>query len=158
MNLMLSILIAKKDRNFANVINNAWLLASDFNEPISLEERYGTGIEMQRHCDKFKFWITNNALIDLGFFGPKFPWSRDYNPLFINTKGFTTITRNEKPFRFLSAWQLHEDFDNKKIFENIFHRKWLLWAHLDGVQRQLNERGNQHLLTMKAKLQQELDD
>jgi len=34
----------------------------------------------------------------------------DHNPLLINTKGFT-IMRNEKPFKFMSTWQLHEDFD-----------------------------------------------
>ena len=109
----------------------------------------------------------------------------NHNPLVINTTGFAHISRNERPFRFLSAWQLDAEFNsfvkthwndqhpivpflkrfaenlktsNKEIFENIFQRKRLLRARLEGAQRQLVKRSNLHLLKLEAKLRRELDD
>ncbi|KAJ8445417.1 hypothetical protein Cgig2_031230 [Carnegiea gigantea] len=35
---------------------------------------------MARRCTKFNNWIENNALIDLGFSGPKFTWVRGLGP------------------------------------------------------------------------------
>ena len=49
-----------------------WLLAGDFNETVCLEERNHGRPEMLRRCNRFKYWIENNRLIDLGFSGPKF--------------------------------------------------------------------------------------
>ena len=34
---------------------------------------------MLRRCTRFKHWIENNGLIDLGFSGPKFTWTRGLN-------------------------------------------------------------------------------
>ncbi|KAJ8431281.1 hypothetical protein Cgig2_007614 [Carnegiea gigantea] len=53
-----------------------WLVARDFNETTSMEERNHGGSDTLRRCTKFKFWIENTGLIDLGFSGPKFTWSR----------------------------------------------------------------------------------
>jgi len=53
-----------------------WLLAGDFNETTSLDERNHGGPDMRRRCARFKHWIENNGLIDLGFWGPKFTWAR----------------------------------------------------------------------------------
>ena len=57
-------------------MNGAGLLAGDFNETISLKEQHDGDVDMQRRCDKFKLWIANNGLIDLGFSGPRFTWNR----------------------------------------------------------------------------------
>ena len=35
---------------------------------------------MSRRCSRFKHWIENIGLIDLGFFGPKFTWARGLHP------------------------------------------------------------------------------
>jgi len=51
------------------------LLAGDFNETKSLEERDHDGDDMLRRCLKFNNFIENNGLIDLGFSGPKFTWA-----------------------------------------------------------------------------------
>ena len=56
-------------------INVPWMLAGDFNETRSLEERDHGGKEMARRCAKFNNWIENNGLLDMGFSGPKFTWS-----------------------------------------------------------------------------------
>ncbi|KAJ8443567.1 hypothetical protein Cgig2_020654 [Carnegiea gigantea] len=56
--------------------NQPWMLAGDFNETKSLEERDHGGCEMDRRCQNFNNWIENNELIDLGFTGLRFTWSR----------------------------------------------------------------------------------
>ena len=60
-------------------------LAGDFNETVSLDERNHGGPEMEMRCLCFKHWIENNDLIDLGFSGPKYTW----------TRGLTQSTRKE---------------------------------------------------------------
>jgi len=62
--------------SFAATFHKPWLLVGDFNETISLDERNHRGPEMQRRCRRFKHWIDNNGLVDLGFSGPKFTWAR----------------------------------------------------------------------------------
>jgi len=63
-------------QRFASEHQKPWLLAGDFNETTCLEERNHGGPEMIRRCTCFKHWIENNRLIDLGFSGPKYTWSR----------------------------------------------------------------------------------
>ena len=60
------------------ILNNTrpWLLASDFNDTKSLEERMHCGQGLARRCTKFNHWIKNNGLIDLGFSGPRYTWCR----------------------------------------------------------------------------------
>ena len=53
-----------------------WLLTGDFNETTSLEERNHGGPEILRRCNRFKHWIDNNGLINLGYSGLKFTWMR----------------------------------------------------------------------------------
>ncbi|XP_071740367.1 uncharacterized protein [Rutidosis leptorrhynchoides] len=57
-------------------LTEPWLLADDFNETTSLSERHGGNQEMQRRCDQFKNCIENTSIIDLGYSGAKFTWSR----------------------------------------------------------------------------------
>ena len=49
-------------------MRHPWLLARDFIDTISLEERNHGGIEILRHYEKFNHWIENNGFIDLGIF------------------------------------------------------------------------------------------
>lgn len=46
-----------------------WLLAGDFNETISVDERMHGRPEMLRRCTRVKHRIENNGLIDVGFLG-----------------------------------------------------------------------------------------
>ncbi|KAJ8420570.1 hypothetical protein Cgig2_025917 [Carnegiea gigantea] len=62
--------------HFAQANREPWLLACDFNKTISLAERNHGGQDMERRCLKFRYWVENNGLIDLGFSGPNFTWSR----------------------------------------------------------------------------------
>ena len=63
-------------QRFAVDCGKPWLLAGDFNETVSLKERNHGGPYMRRRYDRFRQWIENNGLIDLGFSGPKFTWTR----------------------------------------------------------------------------------
>lgn len=67
-------------RELESVKNNflgPWLLAGDFNETRSMDERHGVGgSEMQRRCLNFSNWMEDNGLIDLGFSGPSHTWFR----------------------------------------------------------------------------------
>ena len=65
---------------FASHCNKPWLLAGDFNKTVNLEERNHGGEEMLRRCARFKHWIENSGLIDLGFSGPLFTWARGSHP------------------------------------------------------------------------------
>jgi len=56
-----------------------WILAGDFNETTCLAERNHGGPEMLRRCTRFRHWIENTGLIDLGFARPKFTWTRGSN-------------------------------------------------------------------------------
>lgn len=50
-----------------NAYTGPWLLAGDFNETTSINERNGVeGSEIERRCREFSNWIENNSLIYLG--------------------------------------------------------------------------------------------
>jgi len=44
-----------------------WLLAGDFNDTKSLDERPHCGEGLARICSKFSNWIENNGMFDLGY-------------------------------------------------------------------------------------------
>lgn len=53
------------------------VLAANFNETVSLQERSGAGgSEMARRCRDYSKWINNNGILDLGCSGPKHTWFR----------------------------------------------------------------------------------
>lgn len=61
----------------SKLISIPWLIASDFNERIFIEEKSGG-------CDSFvntgfRDWINDEGLIDLGFFGQKYTWVKNSN-------------------------------------------------------------------------------
>ena len=67
-------------QQLASEYHRPWLLAGDFNETSSLEEWNHGGPEILRKCQRFKSWIANTGLIDLGYSGPKFTWARGLTP------------------------------------------------------------------------------
>lgn len=63
--------------NISQGYNGPWLLASDFNDTLSMSERIGVGgSEMQRRCREFSEWVDNNNLLDLGCSDPAHTWCR----------------------------------------------------------------------------------
>jgi ribonuclease HI len=58
----------------ASNMNDAWLLAGDFNDIVSADEKRGGAIASARKCNIFKERIDMCNLIDLGAVGPKFTW------------------------------------------------------------------------------------
>ncbi|XP_074277180.1 uncharacterized protein LOC141600825 [Silene latifolia] len=62
--------------NFARNNNHPWMLARDFNETRTMEERHGGDQNMARRCDKFNNWIENCELIKLAFTGSSYTWAR----------------------------------------------------------------------------------
>jgi len=67
-----------------------WLLAGDFNETKSMEERRNYSVDLLRRCTHFGNWIESNALIDLGFTGSPFTWTRGLSP---DTKKYARLDR-----------------------------------------------------------------
>ena len=61
---------------FGNTCNKSWLLAGDFNETRNMEEHFNCSEDLARRCNNFNLWIENNHLIDLGFSGPRYTWTR----------------------------------------------------------------------------------
>ncbi|KAL8129303.1 hypothetical protein V2J09_018458 [Rumex salicifolius] len=53
-----------------------WLLMGDFNETSNLEERSSESDGMRRRCERFSAWIDEMDMIDLGYTGSKFTWTR----------------------------------------------------------------------------------
>lgn len=56
-----------------------WILAGDFNAIIDDSERQGganRNIEGMIGCDLFRNFIFKFGLTNMGFFGPRFTWSR----------------------------------------------------------------------------------
>ncbi|KAL8161268.1 hypothetical protein V2J09_012757 [Rumex salicifolius] len=66
--------------NLKSFVDCPWLLMGDFNETASLDERTGNSDGMRKRCDNFQSWIDGMKLIELGFSGPKFTWSRGRDP------------------------------------------------------------------------------
>lgn len=93
----------------------------------------------------------------------------DHCPILVSTTGANVWSREPKPFRFLSSWMTHERFGqllkdnwdntkpfihllkeftdnlqnwNKEVFGNIFRKKKLLWARIQGIQLKLHLPGN----------------
>jgi len=63
--------------NLNATFNKPWLLAGDFNNKISMREREGCSLQLERRCSHFNNWIQNNRFVDLGFSGRLFIWARE---------------------------------------------------------------------------------
>ncbi|CAL9010471.1 unnamed protein product [Prunus brigantina] len=53
--------------------NMPWLIAGDFNELLTADEKFGGVLECK--SKGFKNWVDDNEMIDLGYSGPKFTWN-----------------------------------------------------------------------------------
>ncbi|XP_074318679.1 uncharacterized protein LOC141655501 [Silene latifolia] len=62
--------------NYAHSHNLPWMLAGDFNETRSIQERHGGDQNMIRRCNAFNNWIEDCELIELEFSGPLHTWAR----------------------------------------------------------------------------------
>ena len=52
-----------------------WIVAGDFNEILSNDEKEGQRLRAQSQLDNFRQALDECALMDLGFVGPKFTWN-----------------------------------------------------------------------------------
>ena len=57
-----------------------WLIVGDFDSVVDIEEPTSQGKMNQRKCSSFVSWIFEHGLIDLGFSGPNFTWTRGTSP------------------------------------------------------------------------------
>lgn len=57
-----------------NIMGDKWILAGDFNDIISNEEKLGGSARSDRTLKDFKGFILDNELIDLGFDGHPWTW------------------------------------------------------------------------------------
>jgi len=60
---------------FNRLNDQPWLLAGDFNDTRSMDERINCSDTLERRCKNLNYWIENNGLMDLSFLGPRFRWS-----------------------------------------------------------------------------------
>lgn len=63
-------------KNLASSIDLPWLYVGDYNDTINMQERKGYADGLIYKCQKFANLIDDMGLIDLGFTGPKYTWSR----------------------------------------------------------------------------------
>lgn len=58
------------------ILNNEWLAIGDFNSVATREEVSNKEGFDSRRCRDFNKWIFDEGLVDIGFTGPKFTWTR----------------------------------------------------------------------------------
>ena len=59
----------------AELHNMPWVLAGDFNEPLSAEDKFGGRVVSVNRSLLFKECLDKCNMIDVGFSGPRFTWS-----------------------------------------------------------------------------------
>ena len=70
-----------KDINHNRVqLVEPWMIVGNFNSVMDAEEISSPGRMNQRKCLGFTSWIFEHGLLDLGFTGPKFRWTRGKTP------------------------------------------------------------------------------
>ena len=57
-------------------LSKAWIAVGDFNAIVSAYEMSSSGNMDSRRCSDFTSWISQHQLIDLGFSGSRFTWTR----------------------------------------------------------------------------------
>lgn len=83
-NLMLREYIWHELREFNSTFNGPWYLAGDFNVVLSQSERLGGGLVNVRSCISFVDCLNDCNLIDVGFSGSPFTWSRSYMKMILD--------------------------------------------------------------------------
>ena len=60
----------------ATDINTPWIMIGDFNEILSNSTKWGSRSIDQNRVDKYQDYMNSCGMIDLGFIGPPFMWSK----------------------------------------------------------------------------------
>ena len=61
--------------NVAELHNMPWVIAGDFNEPLSGDDKFGGRVVSSNRSLLFKECLDNCNVVDLGFSGPRFTWT-----------------------------------------------------------------------------------
>lgn len=74
-------------RNLSSRVNNAWIVAGDFNAMLNNNEKFGVKKIKNSRMNDFASCLTDCGLTDLGYCGNKFTWSnRHFNDSFISER------------------------------------------------------------------------
>ncbi|XP_031124210.1 uncharacterized protein LOC116026924 [Ipomoea triloba] len=60
-------------------IEGPWMAIGDFNSITCAEEVSNPDTFAANRCTKFKAWLDREGMVDIGFSGPKFTWTRGKN-------------------------------------------------------------------------------
>ena len=61
--------------NVAELHNLPWVIARDFNEPLSGDDKFGGRVVNSSRSLLFKECLDKCNMVDLGFSGPRFTWT-----------------------------------------------------------------------------------
>ncbi|KAL8161692.1 hypothetical protein V2J09_013181 [Rumex salicifolius] len=128
-----------------------WLLMGDFNETLSMDERTRESDTMHHRCDRFRSWVDDMELFDLGFSRLQFTWSRGNDPL---TRSSTWLDR------VLCNFNWRETFPEasiKHLARNQSNHAPILLNSNGFSSRKLCSDVSRGLLTLEKKLREELD-
>ncbi|KAF7838891.1 ribonuclease H [Senna tora] len=199
-------------------ITELWSIAGDFNAFLYSFEKRGGSSNGSRPDVNFVDWIEEGGLMDIGYTGNEFTWSRgnvsirldrviindrwrhifneanvvhlpryksDHNPLWIRFNPLAGNGRkNDRPFRFLAPWVMHEDFGNlirkswregvhwgsalhdfygnikewnKKTFGNIFANKERILNQIQSIEQKIVSYPSVRLKHLQENLWQEYE-
>ncbi|KAK8617514.1 hypothetical protein V6N13_080426 [Hibiscus sabdariffa] len=158
-------------RRIADSMRSPWVLFGDFNSTLKAIDRKGCALSSKPSRD-FQNLLLDYGLRDMGYQGPDFTWS----PILLQV-GHVLNRRSSNPFRYISAWLSHEDFDrmvsdnwhitssmagtisnfilatdswNKLVFGYIGTKKRILMARLRGIQKALASRSSRFLHNLES--------
>ncbi|XP_050216415.1 uncharacterized protein LOC126667478 [Mercurialis annua] len=166
---------------FNDFVDSNALTQLDFRGPAytwrrgNLFQRLDRGLCNNNWCNIFPNAITHHL--------PRI--HSDHRPILIKLNSIQQVTTVTKPFRFLSSWITHQDFEkvvtkgwqhqrplteninlvtneisewNVNVFGNIFKQKKQLMGRLNGIQKVLETRNCSYLSNLETHLQAELNE
>ncbi|XP_045809710.1 uncharacterized protein LOC123904059 [Trifolium pratense] len=162
----------------ANNMNDAWLLAGDFSDIMSADEKRGGVIASVRKCNTFKERVDACNLIDLGAVGPKFTWrGPSYHGgqrIFKRLDGAlgNVKWRLDFPDGYVKCWKRESDGTHNLInvernlktwkfqtINQVLNKKKEIMSRINGIHRCIqNGRSSGRLCRLENKLQTELND
>ncbi|XP_075636620.1 uncharacterized protein LOC142608841 [Castanea sativa] len=167
--------------------NLSWVIAGDFNEPLSSADKFGGRVVNSSRSLLFKECLEKCNMVDLGFSGPRFTWTnrREVQNLikeridrfFVNPNWcllypearITHLTRchsdhcpvlletNPQNREAMESFTAKANEWNRNQFGNIFAKKNQIKALVNGVQRAMAIRPSSSLVELENNLLQELD-
>ncbi|XP_031103479.1 uncharacterized protein LOC116007017 [Ipomoea triloba] len=153
-----------------------YLVAGDFNSIVSHDETNNYSACSSQRSSEFVEWIRSEGLIDMGYIGPKFTWSRgdsagNAKSARLDRALCSLVHKQDSHDVVYSTWNITRDFSdniarmqtaliswNKNVFGNIHHRKRHILALLGGVQRRLSISYHGGLAKHERKLMGEYHD